>query len=72
MTTEILLLLLLILENPLWEPKDVKIEFLKTAFNTVYTTSYYLLDFTKVGATSSLKEMVFWKLNYLNQLMKMH
>ena len=42
-------------ENPLWEPKDVKIEFLKTAFNTVYTTSYYLLDFTKIGATSSLK-----------------
>ncbi len=44
-------------ENPLWKPKQVKIEFEKTAYPRVYTTSYYMSDHSKQGTTSFINDI---------------
>lgn len=42
--------------SPIWRDGDVKIEFLKTAYKRVYTTTYYMANKSKQGATSMIDE----------------
>ncbi len=44
-------------DNSLWKPKQIKIEFEKTAYPRVYTTSYYMGDHSKQGTTSFINDV---------------
>lgn len=44
-------------ENQLWQPKQVKIEFEKTAYPRFYTTTYYMSDHSKQGITSFINDI---------------
>ena len=39
-------------ERPVWQAKQVKIEFKKTIYQKSYTTTYYMADFSRKGTTS--------------------
>jgi len=54
-------------QNPLWIPNQVKIEFLKTAYPTVYTTTYYMSDHSKQGTTSLVNEYGILEIKLRNQ-----
>lgn len=43
-------------ETLYWEPQQVKIEFQKTAYQQVYTTTYYMGDHSKQGTTAKISE----------------
>lgn len=43
-------------DNPLWEEKQVKIEFSSTAYKSVFSTTYYLSDHSKQGTTAFIND----------------
>jgi serine protease Do len=43
-------------EHPIWQPKQVKIEFQKTVYKKNYTTTYYLGDLSRQGTISNISE----------------
>lgn len=49
-------------EHMYWKPKQVKIEFEKTAYPKVYSTTYYMGDHSKKGATSFIDDIGFLKI----------
>lgn len=44
-------------ENYLWKPNQVKMEFEKTAYPKVYTTTYYMADHSRQGITSFINDV---------------
>ncbi|TAL62637.1 MAG: serine protease [Bacteroidetes bacterium] len=43
-------------DNPLWEVKQVKIEFKSTAYKSVFSTTYFMSDHSKQGTTSFIND----------------
>jgi serine protease Do len=43
-------------DNPLWEEKQVKIEFKSTEYKSVFSTTYFMADHSKQGTTSFIND----------------
>jgi len=52
--------------NSLWKNQQVKIEFKKTAYSSVYTTTYYMGDHTPQGTTAFINDAGFLEIKLKN------
>lgn len=52
--------------HPMWENQQVKIEFKKTAYSSVYTTTYYMGDHTPQGTTAFINDAGFLEIKLKN------
>ena len=53
-------------DHPLWEPRQVKIEFKKTAYKRAFSTTYYMGDHSKQGTTSYIDDYGFLEIKLKN------
>jgi len=52
--------------TPFWSPKQVKIEFEKTAYSNTYSTVYYMHDHLRQGTTSTITQEGLLEINLKN------